>query len=97
MKLSIEKQREKILKKLDEHYSFTFIENYISIEEIIDSNCSYQQNIELLKIYLSEELLVGEFSSDIMKAMGVDHFMRLKDDLTSEEFERVMAEEDKKN
>ena len=90
--MSLEKQREKILKKLDEHYSFPFIENYISIEEIIDGSRPFKENIELLKTYLAEELLVGSFSSEIMRAIGNDCFMKLKDDLTCDEFQKIMSE-----
>ena len=88
---NLKKQKEKILQRLEKIYGFTFIEDFISLEEILDNHLSYGENIVLLKNYLADELLISEYSKEISRAIGNERFLKLKEDLILDEFERLMT------
>ena len=92
--MNIEKQKERIIQKLDEIYGFGFIEDFISLDLILGPRFSYTKNVKLLKEYLSEDLMISVRGPDMEKIMGNEYFLRLKEDISCDEFERFMTEEE---
>jgi hypothetical protein len=85
-----EKQKEEILERLEEIYNFGSIEDYVSLDLILDPDSSYSENIKHLQDYLSDELLASVRGPEIEKNIGNEYFIKLKEDVNSGEFERNM-------
>ena len=89
--MNLEEQKEKILQKLDDAYGFGFIQEFGSLDVILDSDLPYNENVRLLRDYLSEELLITEHGKEIARVIGNDRYIVLKEDLAYGEFERLMT------
>ena len=89
--IDVEKQRKEIIEKLDELYGFDFIEDFVSLEEILDRNLSYDENILILKQYLLEELLISGHAQEIARRIGNEAFLKLQEDLSISTFEQLMT------
>ncbi|MEM0493462.1 MAG: hypothetical protein QXS02_05885 [Candidatus Thermoplasmatota archaeon] len=97
MSEDFEKQKEEIIQRLEEIYNFGCIEDYVSLDIILDPNSSYDDNIKYLQDYLSEELLPSIRGHEIEKLIGNEYFIRLKEDVNSGEFEKQMSKDQTKN
>ncbi len=89
---NIEKQKEKILQKLDELYGFGCIEDFVSLDLVLDAQLTYSKNVKLLKDYLSDELMVSVRGPEIERIIGNEFYLLLKEHLSSDEFEHLMNE-----